>query len=141
MGAILIRQNLCLLAGSNVRKREEVWASSAVERGEACGPGLSFWGPPIGALLCRLVQGGAGLREPHPSLWSQLFSFKCHAYLSIFNHRGLLLFSRSVLSDSLRPVDCSTPGFSVLHHLPELAQTHVHWVGEAGTCLISFFKY
>ena len=24
-----------------------------------------------------------------------------------------------------------TPGFSVLHHLPELAQTHVHWVGDA----------
>ena len=27
-------------------------------------------------------------------------------------------------------VDCSTPGFPVLHHLPELAQTHVHWVGD-----------
>ena len=25
-------------------------------------------------------------------------------------------------------MDCSTPGFSVLHHLPELAQTHVHQV-------------
>ena len=25
------------------------------------------------------------------------------------------------------PLDCSTPGFPVLHHLPELAQTHVHW--------------
>ena len=23
------------------------------------------------------------------------------------------------------PMDCSTPGFPVLHHLPELAQTHV----------------
>ena len=29
------------------------------------------------------------------------------------------------------PMDCSTPGFPVLHHLPELAQTHVHWVGDA----------
>ena len=28
-------------------------------------------------------------------------------------------------------MDCSTPGFPVLHHLPELAQTHVHWVGDA----------
>ena len=26
------------------------------------------------------------------------------------------------------PMDCSTPGFLVLHHLPEFAQTHVHWV-------------
>ena len=29
------------------------------------------------------------------------------------------------------PMNCSTPGFSVLHHLPELAQTHVHWVSDA----------
>ena len=40
-------------------------------------------------------------------------------------------FSRSVVSDSLQPTDCSTPGFPVHHQLPELAQTHVHWVGDA----------
>ena len=28
-------------------------------------------------------------------------------------------------------MDCSMPGFSVLHCLPEFAQTHVHWVGDA----------
>ena len=28
-------------------------------------------------------------------------------------------------------MECSTPGFPVLHHLPELSQTHVHWVGDA----------
>ena len=28
------------------------------------------------------------------------------------------------------PMDCSTPGFPVLHHLPEFAQTHVHWVSD-----------
>ena len=28
-------------------------------------------------------------------------------------------------------MDCSTPGFPVLHHLPELAQTHVHGVDDA----------
>ena len=28
------------------------------------------------------------------------------------------------------PMDCSTPSFPILHHLPELAQTHVHWVGD-----------
>ena len=28
------------------------------------------------------------------------------------------------------PIDCSTPGFPVLHHLSELAYTHVHWVGD-----------
>ena len=29
------------------------------------------------------------------------------------------------------PMDCSTLGFPVLHHLPELAQTHVHRVSDA----------
>ena len=29
------------------------------------------------------------------------------------------------------PMDCSTPGFPVLHSLPEFAQTHVHWVSDA----------
>ena len=29
------------------------------------------------------------------------------------------------------PIDCSTPGFPVLHHRPELAQCHVHWVSDA----------
>ena len=28
-------------------------------------------------------------------------------------------------------MDCSTPGFPVLHHFLEFAQTHVHWVGAA----------
>ena len=29
------------------------------------------------------------------------------------------------------PIDCSTPGFPIHHHLLELAQTHVHWVSDA----------
>ena len=29
------------------------------------------------------------------------------------------------------PVDCSTPGFPILHYLWEFAQTHVHWVNDA----------
>ena len=28
-------------------------------------------------------------------------------------------------------MDCSIPGFPVCHHLPELAQTHTHWVYDA----------
>ena len=28
-------------------------------------------------------------------------------------------------------MDCSMPGFPVLHYLPEFAQTHVHWIDEA----------
>ena len=40
----------------------------------------------------------------------------------------LLLFNHEVACD---PMDCSTPGFPVLHYLLELAQTPVHWVSDA----------
>ena len=29
------------------------------------------------------------------------------------------------------PMDCSTPGFPVLHYLPKFAHTHIHWVSDA----------
>ena len=29
------------------------------------------------------------------------------------------------------PMECSTPGFPVLHHIPEFAHTLVHWVNDA----------
>ena len=35
------------------------------------------------------------------------------------------------MSNILQPMDCSTPGFPVLHHLLELSQTYVHWVSDA----------
>ena len=35
------------------------------------------------------------------------------------------------MSNSLWPQDCSTPGFPVLHHLPEFPQTRVHWISDA----------
>ena len=40
-------------------------------------------------------------------------------------------FSCSVVSNSLRPKDCSTPGLPAHHQLPEFTQTHVYWVGDA----------
>ena len=42
-----------------------------------------------------------------------------------------LLFFQSVSQVSLAPKDCSTPGFPVLHYLPEFAQTNVHWFSDA----------
>ena len=40
-------------------------------------------------------------------------------------------FSCSVVSNSVWLMDRSTPGLPVHHQLPELAQTHLHWVGDA----------
>ena len=41
-------------------------------------------------------------------------------------------FSVTKLCPTLcHPMDCSPPGFSVLHYLPEFAQIHVHGVSDA----------
>ena len=57
---------------------------------------------------------------PPISFISSFFIFK-HQFSSVAQ-------SRLTLCD---PMDCGTPGFPVLHQLPELAQTHVHWVSDA----------
>jgi len=43
---------------------------------------------------------------------------------------SFLLFTQSCPT-LCNPSECSTPDFAVLHHLPEFAQTHVHWVSDA----------
>ena len=47
------------------------------------------------------------------------------------------LLSRVRLCD---PMDCSMPGFPVLHYLPNFVQTHVHWISDAiqPSCPLSF---
>ena len=40
----------------------------------------------------------------------------------------LVIQSCLTLCDAM---DCSTPDLPVLHHLPQLVQTHVHWAGDA----------
>ena len=44
---------------------------------------------------------------------------------------ALLLSSNSMWPTLCDPMDCSTPGFPVLHHLLEFSQTHVCWVSDA----------
>ena len=95
-----------------------------------------------------------GILCPWASSGTPTFMFIGH-FLSFF-WSGYLLFSHSVVSDSLwphrllllfevttccsvtqscltlgDPMDCSMPGFPVLHHLSEVAQIHVHRVGDA----------
>ena len=51
---------------------------------------------------------------------------------NIVNHLSVQfsLVSQSCLT-LCNSMDCSTPSFPVHHQLPELAQTHVHWVNDA----------
>ena len=69
------------------------------------------------------------------------------AFYKVFGKSRPGLFSQSIIPSSLRrpqccsvaqscptlcdPMDYSMSGFPVHHQLPELAQTHVHWVDDA----------
>ena len=41
---------------------------------------------------------------------------------------SFVVFSCSFCPTLCNPMDCCTPCLPVLHHFPEIAQTHVHWV-------------
>ena len=49
----------------------------------------------------------------------------------VFSLLLLLLFSCSACWILCDPMDCSTPGFLILHYLLESAQIRVHWVDDA----------
>ena len=61
-----------------------------------------------------------------------LFSFSGGPYCTAC---GMLVPSCSSVTKSCLTLcdsmDCSMPGFPVLHHLPEFAQIHVHWIDDA----------
>ena len=60
-----------------------------------------------------------------------LISQKCHLWYHNIP-RSFVVIVQSLSCPTLGdPMNCSTPGFPVRHHLMELAQTHLHWVSEA----------
>ena len=75
---------------------------------------VALWHPP-----------GTGIEPVSPALAGRLFTTeppeKPPVVVQLLSH--LLTLGN--------PTDCSAPGFSVLHYLPEFAQTHVHQVSDA----------
>ena len=77
-------------------------------------------------------------RSPHPTLGdsaalSPLRSTEldhCTSDSTVHMNPWFSLVTQSCLT-LFNPMDCSMPGFPVHHQLPELNQTHVHWVGDA----------
>ena len=55
-------------------------------------------------------------------------STHCFLKHSQSRHHRSVAQSCPAVSD---PMDCSTPGFPVLHYLLEFVQTHVHWFSDA----------
>ena len=65
------------------------------------------------------------------SIWLKCLTVFYSEATVVMSYCHLIAESRPTLCD---PMDCSMPGFLVLHCLPEFAQVHVHWVGEAMLC-------
>ena len=75
--------------------------------------------PPVGTGCFLVTHSFLASKLPHHPLWMDLSSLCC--YCSVPK-------SCPTLCD---PRDCSTPGFSVPHHLLEFTQVHVRWIGDA----------
>ena len=102
------------------------WARSSTQPGAPtrCSSGDDRL-PPGTALAHGLAPGAdfrAGLNPAEPGALSSLRREPVHTVTVVRSP------SRAQLRD---PTACSTPGFPVLHHLPELAQTLVHCVRDA----------
>ena len=78
----------------------------------------------------------SGLQSPPSGIGSRLCHLWEETWASWWWRYCSIAQSCPTLCD---PMDCSMPGFPVLHHPPELAQTHVHWVCDAiqPFCLLS----
>ena len=80
----------------------------------------------ISRVSMGMIVTGSSLRPPlvldfkGKASWSS--PFKC--LLLAWDYCSVTLLCLTLCE----PADCSTPGSLVLHYLPELAQTHVHWV-------------
>ena len=64
-------------------------------------------------------------------VFNKVIIFPLLSYLpvltSLFQFNSVAQLCRTLCD----PMDCSTPGLPVPHQLPELTQTHVHWVCDA----------
>ena len=80
------------------------------------------------AAVHRVAKGQTWL-----SNWTELnLMFKIlQASIILILQRKLIVQSVSCVQLFVMPTHCSSPHFPVLHCLLELAQTHVHWVGDA----------
>ena len=113
--------------------------------GQCCSPQFLYPATNLGTLshpqdlqaASRLLT--ALFQSPCPTqTWScPSFSYTKCSYLGSCSHKITVssncLYCCSVPKLCLTlcaPMDYSTPGFPVLHHLPKFAQTHAHWVSD-----------
>ena len=77
--------------------------------------------------ISDIIYGQKKQKSNSCSIWS-FFGHLERIWMSSFSQVSSVIQSCPALCD---PMDRSTPGLPVHHHLPELTQTHVHRVGDA----------
>ena len=112
--------------------RKGLGESEGLKEASETGENVDYW-PPSGpshllnVLPCRACSISPGWVSVD-CLWSS------HLVSLALGHTvrggGYCSLAQSCLT-LCNPMDCSTLGFPVLHHLPEFAQTQVRWVGDA----------
>ena len=87
---------------------------------------------------CQLLSLILALQTCSTGFWFLLILWELHGNLGHLGHYSPGLFSSVQFSSVTQscptlcnPMDCSMPGLPVHHQLPEFAQTHVHWIGDA----------
>ena len=84
----------------------------------------------------NIYSSGISLRSPGPSSQESWETDSTNSSLvrildtSELGHLCYCSVAKSCLT-LYDPMDCSMPGFPVLHYLLEFAQAHVHWVSDA----------
>ena len=89
----------------------------------------ALW-PPIHKSCCPSKSDLSGDHFPGARLqvWGAQWEAQIPRYLG---STYIVIQSSSCVQLFCDPMNCSIPGFPVLHYLPEFTQTHVHWVSDA----------
>ena len=81
---------------------------------------------------CGLKLSDLSKQRAANKLKARFFLDSIYKIISMDTKPKIIQYSRSVVWATFSDLmDCSTPGFHVHHQLLELAQTHVHQVGDA----------
>ena len=123
---LLLNCNIPLRKVSYIQTRDQLWflTAAAAKLFQSC-PALGnpIDGSPPGSSVPGILQAkNTGVHchfLPH-GFWLSCVNLK-HQFSSV----------AQLCPTLCDPMDCSTSGLPVHHQLPELTQTHVHWVSDA----------
>ena len=93
---------------------------------------LSTFNIDIILFICSGIWTSVLVNRPKMAFIKSFFSLNIESCLGHITHLVVRMLPVTQSYPTLcNPMDCSMPGFPVHHQLLKLAQTHVHWVGDA----------